>query len=63
MYKILAVFACLMAAAYAAPALLWNGLGYAAAPALIPGPYAYTSGYSVLHSSEPVEQHGYHIAY
>ena len=44
---------------HAAPAV-----AYAAAPAVaIPAPVTYTTGVKVAHVYQPVEQHGYKIAY
>lgn len=58
------IFAALLVVAFAAPGYYYPGLlPYAAAPVAVPAPYAYPSGYSVVHSVEPVEQHGYTIAY
>ena len=58
------IFAALLVVALAAPGYYYPSLlPYAAAHFAVPAPYAYSNGYSVVHSVEPVEQHGYTIAY
>jgi len=38
-------------------------IAYAAAPVAVPAPIAYATAPRVVHTYEPVEQHGYKIAY
>ncbi|XP_059476215.1 vitelline membrane protein Vm34Ca-like [Neocloeon triangulifer] len=58
-----------LAAPYAYSAPIAAPVAYSAAAPLaysaaaIPAPVAYTSGYKVSYATEPVEQHGYKIAY
>ncbi|RZF33112.1 hypothetical protein LSTR_LSTR011822 [Laodelphax striatellus] len=64
MYKLAILFLALIAMVYAAPSyLLPAPLAYHAAPYAIPAPYSYSSGYHIVRSVEPVEQHGYKIVY
>ncbi|KAI5721052.1 hypothetical protein M8J77_015307 [Diaphorina citri] len=68
MFKLLFTLALLIISALAAPTVVYTYVPapLPAHPAPVvpaPAPYEYVSGYKVLHSVEPVEQHGYKIVY
>lgn len=59
-----------MCVAMSAPQLFFNGgiiapyTNHITPRVLLPAsPYAYATGYDIIHSYEPVEQHGYKISY
>ncbi|RZF33114.1 hypothetical protein LSTR_LSTR011824 [Laodelphax striatellus] len=57
------LFLALIAMVYGRPSYLQPApLAYHAAPYAIPAPYTYSSGYHIVRSVEPVEQHGYRLS-